>query len=360
MADDVYLETFMKLFRQTSPSAAPLALAISVLFFSGDLRASGPGGTGGVSGTASGGGASAAGGSHGSVETSGGGHGSFSAPAIGGARSGVSFSNSAPRSSVGVFSQSSLNRGGFPVGYAPGTRAGSLAAGQPRTVAPSTARITNAWSGTAVNPTGNGTALGSGNPLYRSNGYTNNRFAGRPNAAAGYNNGLSGNRYNNNGHRNGRYGYPYRYYGYPYAYGAYYAPYIGYSGGYYGAYPYYGDGSSSDIAGGYDNGTATVTPQYGDQGQDAGNNGQPNPAPQTAAQNPNGNNAAQGTIPNNGPDSLVEAVQQELIRRGYFGGKVDAMYGADTKEALRKFQQDHHLADSGLINEATLHALQLD
>ena len=60
------------------------------------------------------------------------------------------------------------------------------------------------------------------------------------------------------------------------------------------------------------------------------------------------------------PDSLVEAVQQELIRRGYFGGKVDAMYGPDTRDALRKFQQDHHLADTGLINEATLHALQLD
>ena len=27
---------------------------------------------------------------------------------------------------------------------------------------------------------------------------------------------------------------------------------------------------------------------------------------------------------------------------------------------LRKFQADHHLAETGLINEATLHALQLD
>ena len=105
-----------------------------------------------------------------------------------------------------------------------------------------------------------------------------------------------------------------------------------------------------------------MAPQYTDQGQDASNdNQQPQqPASQPAPQSQNGNNAAQGTIPNNGPDSLVEAVQQELIRRGYFGGKVDAMYGPDTKEALRKFQQDHHLADSGLINEATLHALQLD
>ena len=191
---------------------------------------------------------------------------------------------------------------------------------------------------------------------------TNNRFAVRA-SSDGYNraigrNGYRGGNYNGND----RFRFPYRYYNYPYAYGPYYAPYLGYYGGYYGGDATYGD--LSNVATGYGNGTATVTQQYADQGQDANADNQPAPAsqsaPQVDSQGQSEDNAAQGTVPNNGPDSLVEAVQQELIRRGYFGGKVDAMYGPDTKEALRKFQQDHHLADSGLINEATLHALQLD
>ncbi len=61
-----------------------------------------------------------------------------------------------------------------------------------------------------------------------------------------------------------------------------------------------------------------------------------------------------------GPDSLVEAVQNELSQRGYFAGKADAMYGADTKEAIRRFQTDQRLPATGRINEATLHALHLD
>ena len=36
------------------------------------------------------------------------------------------------------------------------------------------------------------------------------------------------------------------------------------------------------------------------------------------------------------------------------------MYGPATKEAIRRFQSDQHLPSSGLINEATLHALHLD
>ena len=76
------------------------------------------------------------------------------------------------------------------------------------------------------------------------------------------------------------------------------------------------------------------------------------PAPQTNA-NPN-------LKSNAGPDSLVEAVQAELARRGYFGGKVDAVYNEATHAALQRFQSDQQLAVTGRINEATLHALQLD
>ena len=75
--------------------------------------------------------------------------------------------------------------------------------------------------------------------------------------------------------------------------------------------------------------------------------------------------AAQGSASrsvqeNTGPDSLVEAVQAELSRRGYFGGKVDAVYNAATHTAIQRFQADQQLPATGRINEATLHALQLD
>ena len=132
------------------------------------------------------------------------------------------------------------------------------------------------------------------------------------------------NRYAHGGNSNNRFRYPNRYSYNPYGYGPYYAPFISYYGGYDGAYSYAGDGSVTDADVASNNPAATVTPQYSDQGPQAGSI-QPTPPPQ------NNNSAAQGTVPNNGPDSLVEAVQQELIRRGYFAGKVDAMFDPETQ-----------------------------
>lgn len=61
-----------------------------------------------------------------------------------------------------------------------------------------------------------------------------------------------------------------------------------------------------------------------------------------------------------GPNSLVEAVQMELLRRGYYGGRPDGYFNRDTGEALRRFQENHGLARTGLVNEATLYALGLN
>ena len=88
---------------------------------------------------------------------------------------------------------------------------------------------------------------------------------------------------------------------------------------------------------------------------------QPQPlpdAPTVGPQTPSSSDKASAVPP--GPDSLVEAVQNELSRRGYFAGKANAMYGPDTKEAIRRFQTDQRLPATGRINEATLHALHLD
>jgi hypothetical protein len=79
-----------------------------------------------------------------------------------------------------------------------------------------------------------------------------------------------------------------------------------------------------------------------------------NPAPNAT---PDGSQTPNPAI---GPDSLVEAVQAELTRRGYYQGKVDAMFRPDTEAAVRHFQQDNYLAPTGHLNEPTLHALNLD
>jgi hypothetical protein len=167
--------------------------------------------------------------------------------------------------------------------------------------------------------------------------------------------------YQNNG---GQAGYRRHSRPYPYLYQYY--------GGYYPIYvdvPVVGDYIDGDAAvnSGYDGGpavvpdpgvspvippsTITVSPQD--------NNAQPS----ADAANP-GQDAAQAgnPAPNPaiGPDSLVEAVQAELTRRGYYQGKVDAMFRRDTEEALRHFQQDNYLAPTGHLNEPTLHALNLD
>lgn len=60
------------------------------------------------------------------------------------------------------------------------------------------------------------------------------------------------------------------------------------------------------------------------------------------------------------PDSLVQDVQSELIRRGYLAGKATGLVTADFQTALRRFQTDQNLASSGLINQASLYALGLN
>lgn len=60
------------------------------------------------------------------------------------------------------------------------------------------------------------------------------------------------------------------------------------------------------------------------------------------------------------PDTLVQDVQSELIRRGYFAGKATGLVTKDFQVALRRFQQDQNLASSGLINQASLYALGLN
>lgn len=170
------------------------------------------------------------------------------------------------------------------------------------------------------------------------------------------------------GHR--RYG-PYFYSGlyYPYFFGGFYPGYDGYTESGYGASLSADDTNQTT-------GTVDGTVPYDIPAESRGSYRDRNEQPQADQQYDAGpglpfdpparvgpeNPAAAESRPaaETGPDSLVEAVQSELARRGYFGGKVDATYDEPTKAALRRFQMDRQLAVTGRINEATLHALQLD
>ena len=52
-------------------------------------------------------------------------------------------------------------------------------------------------------------------------------------------------------------------------------------------------------------------------------------------------------------------IQQALTEKGYFAGPVDGAWGADSVEALKRFQRDQNLTDDGKIGSLSLIALGL-
>lgn len=58
------------------------------------------------------------------------------------------------------------------------------------------------------------------------------------------------------------------------------------------------------------------------------------------------------------PDMLmVEDVQAELARRGYYAGNIDGLAGSRTRAAIVAFQQDAGLSVTGLVDQGLLDAL---
>jgi hypothetical protein len=98
---------------------------------------------------------------------------------------------------------------------------------------------------------------------------------------------------------------------YPWGYGYY--PY--------GAYSYYDDGY-------YDDGYASS--EYSQSEYDSGN-----------------------------PDSSVSQVQAALAREGYYRGAIDGSIGPATRNALRRYQENHGLDVTGRIDRPVLEALGL-
>ena len=58
------------------------------------------------------------------------------------------------------------------------------------------------------------------------------------------------------------------------------------------------------------------------------------------------------------PDRYKE-IQQALAERGYFSGSVDGQWGADSVDALKRFQMEHNAGDDGKINSLSLIQLGL-
>ena len=57
--------------------------------------------------------------------------------------------------------------------------------------------------------------------------------------------------------------------------------------------------------------------------------------------------------------SRVSDVQSALAREGYYDGPIDGRLGSATRKALRRYQSDHGLEATGVINGAVIEALRL-
>ena len=55
---------------------------------------------------------------------------------------------------------------------------------------------------------------------------------------------------------------------------------------------------------------------------------------------------------------VVRKAQEQLARLGYYTGKIDCKLGPQTIRAIKNFQRDHGLKPTGILDEATLRALE--
>ena len=77
----------------------------------------------------------------------------------------------------------------------------------------------------------------------------------------------------------------------------------------------------------------------------------PTTTPESAMQTPSTMTAS---------EILITAAQQQLKYSGLYNGSVDGKLGLETQQALRQFQQQHGLRQSGTLDEKTYTALQGD
>jgi peptidoglycan hydrolase-like protein with peptidoglycan-binding domain len=54
-----------------------------------------------------------------------------------------------------------------------------------------------------------------------------------------------------------------------------------------------------------------------------------------------------------------QEVQRALAERGYYNGATNGVWGTESVEALKRFQEEQHLAPSGRLNSVSIIALGL-
>jgi peptidoglycan hydrolase-like protein with peptidoglycan-binding domain len=67
---------------------------------------------------------------------------------------------------------------------------------------------------------------------------------------------------------------------------------------------------------------------------------------------------AAGSAAKRTPGAIITDIQQELVRRGFFDGVVDGLYGPKTDRAIRAFERSAKLRPSREPSEALLQAIQ--
>jgi len=108
-------------------------------------------------------------------------------------------------------------------------------------------------------------------------------------------------------------------------------PWYGYPYGYYADDYYYGDPY------GYDPGTYQETEPNYDRNDSKDSN---------SSSNQNG-------------DPSIAAAQERLSRQGYYHGQIDGVFGEETRRAVRRFQSEHGLRETGYLTADTRQAMGL-
>ncbi len=108
-------------------------------------------------------------------------------------------------------------------------------------------------------------------------------------------------------------------------------------------------------------------PQSNEMNQPAANMNQPSenmnqPSANTPAANEQGQNAAtqsggQSTAPVKVSQQQVRQIQEQLKTQRLYKGRIDGMMGPETKQAIRKFQQQNGMQGTGTLDQQTVAAL---
>jgi peptidoglycan hydrolase-like protein with peptidoglycan-binding domain len=84
-------------------------------------------------------------------------------------------------------------------------------------------------------------------------------------------------------------------------------------------------------------------------------------SPSSSAQMPSSATMSQGAQGQSAPVNLsqteIQQLQQQLKGAGLYRGSVDGEMGPETKQAISKFQQQHGLNQTGVVDQHTLSAL---